>query len=113
MTFKIRLDIKKLDDIIRTNPAKASEIVRSAAFAVEGQAKVRAPVDTGALINSIQAQERGPFLWHVSDGVEYGVYQELGFHHHGSGSFIQNPFMVPAVESVSRQFIANWRKLIE
>jgi len=48
----------------------------------------------------------------VADGVHYGIYQEMGFHHWRSGQFIQNPFMVPAVEQVRGGFVKAFRGCI-
>jgi hypothetical protein len=113
MTIVTKLDTRKLDQLIAQAPTRASQIVRAGAFAVEGEAKTRAPVDTTALQNSIQAEERsGPLRWWAHDGVEYGIYQELGFHHWISGAFIQNPFMVPAVEHIRPQWNKMWRDLL-
>lgn len=107
----IHLDTRELDRILTESPEKAASIIKGAAFAVQGKAAMEAPVDTSALANSIQAVQENPFLWRVQDGVEYGIYQELGFIHWKSGAFIQNPFMIPAVEYVRPYFEANWRGL--
>jgi hypothetical protein len=55
----IKLDTKVLDKIIAQQVDEAGRIVRGAAFAVEGQAKVRAPVDLGALKGSIYTVTAG------------------------------------------------------
>jgi hypothetical protein len=109
----IRLDTTRLDEIIRETPQRAEEIVKAGAFAVQGEAATRAPFDTGALRNSIMAESVGKLRWQVHDGVEYGIYQELGFHHFLSGAFIQNPFMIPALESQRAQIEAMWKDLIK
>lgn len=108
---KITLDTRELDRLTAQLAPRAQAIVKGAAFSVQGEAAKRAPVDTSALANSIEAVQAGPYLWRVQDGVEYGVFQELGFTHHLSGEFIQNPFMVPAVEFVRPHFERNWRGL--
>jgi hypothetical protein len=106
-----RLDTRVLDKIIAQHPAKTAQIVRTGAFMVEAEAKVRAPVDTSALVNSIHSEEKTPSTWWVADGVEYGIFQELGFHHWRSGAFIQRPFMVPAVEKVRPAWNKMWADL--
>ena len=109
----ITLDTRKLDALITGTDPRAGQIVKGGAFSVLGKSQTLCPVDTGAGKNSLHAEEKGPLTWWVVDGVEYGVYQELGFHHHGSGAFIQNPFMVPAVEWVRPQFEKQIRELLK
>jgi hypothetical protein len=105
-----KLDTRVLDRMIAEHEREASQIVRGGSFAVMGHAIDKAPVDLGALKNSIEAEERkGPLDWWVHDGMEYGIFQELGFHHYITGVFIQNPFMVPAVEKVRPEWNKNWR----
>lgn len=107
----IRIDTTRLDEIIANSPRRSAEIVKSAAFATEGRAAELAPVDTGALKNSIMARAVWNLLWRVSSPMEYAIYQELGFHHWKSGAFIQNPFLVPALEWVRPQFMEQWKEL--
>ena len=107
----IRIDTTRLDEIIAKAPSRSAEIVKSAAFAVEGKAAALAPVDTGALKNSIMARAVWNLLWQISSPMEYAIYQELGFHHWKSGAFIQNPFLIPALEWVRPQFEAQWKEL--
>src|SRR5574343_1106457 len=99
----VRLDTSKLDRIIATFPAEAEAVVKAGAEAVQGYAASRAPVDTGALRASIQAQKRGNLLYWVADGVEYGIYQELGTYRMRA-----QPFMVPAVERAQKTYTALW-----
>lgn len=107
----VKLDTLKLDQLIATDDEEAGRIVRKFAFLVEGTASQLAPVDTSALKNSIQAEEHsGPLRWWVHDGVEYGLFQEIGFTHWISGQFIQNPFMVPAVEQHRPAWDDAWRR---
>lgn len=63
-------------------------------------------VDTGALINSIQMTAKGPFEVWIHDGVEYGIYLELGTH-----NMAARPFMKPAIENYRKDFISGWSKL--
>lgn len=58
--------------------AAMNDAIKAAAFIVQAGAAGNAPVDTGALKNSIQAYEINPELWRVEDGVTYGIFQELG-----------------------------------
>lgn len=95
----IKLDTTVLDRITRELQPKAEQIVKSGAFVLEGRAKQRAPVDTGALANSITSTRQAPLLWWVHDGVEYGIYQEFGTY-----KMAAQPFMVPSVESFRTEF---------
>jgi len=104
----VRLDTAKLDRIIATFPVLSTNVVRAGAQAVTGQAKSRAPVDTGALKASISPEDKGDLLSWVSDGVEYGIYQELG-----TSRMRAQPFMVPAVESCQKQYTDLWRALFD
>lgn len=95
-----------------------SQIVRKAAFDIEAAAKAQAPVDTGALKNSIYTvtsdssdysggdmpQVDTPANDHtayVAVGMSYGIYQEYGTSHMPA-----QPYMTPAVEGVRPSFIA-------
>jgi hypothetical protein len=96
----IVIDTRKLDQITAQLGYNADQVVKWLAFQVEAGAKMRAPVDTSALRNSLHTEQQEEAWYRVSDGVDYGIYQELGFRHHGSGRFIHNPFMVPAAEEI-------------
>jgi len=108
MSAVVRLDTRVLDAIIAAMPQKAEELVAAGAEAVQGRAAAKAPVDTGALRNSISAGFFRSLLWHVGDGVEYGIYQELG-----TSRMAAQPFMVPAVEWARPEYNKSWRKLFE
>jgi len=110
------VDTRKLDKLLQELEPKASRAVRTSAFAVEAGAKVRAPHETYALRNSIKTKtnyEGDPLRAIVHDEVGYGIYQELGFHHYISGQFIQNPFMIPALEAERPKFEKAMRRLFK
>jgi hypothetical protein len=109
----VRLDTEKLDALIAAMPERANRIVRSGAFAVQGEAVTRAPFETGYLRSTIMPREISRLEYWVEAGPEYAIYQELGFHHYLSGVFIQNPFMVPAVESVRPRYNAMWKEFFK
>ena len=104
----VRLDTAKLDRILATFPKQSEEVVKKGAFAVQGRAAAKAPVDTGNLKGSIKAKDHGKLLWWVEAWPDYGLYQELGFRHWITGQFIQNPYMVPAVEATQKEYTALW-----
>lgn len=76
--MNIKVDTRALDGFLADVEPKLAPVVKKHAFAIQGKAQQEAPVDTGALKNSIIAEEQSPTKWTVSDGVEYGVFQELG-----------------------------------
>jgi HK97 gp10 family phage protein len=103
----MRLNTKKLDEIIAKEPGRAAGIVKRFSFKIEAGAKMNAPVDTGALKSSIKAEENGgPLHWWVHDGVHYGIYQELG-----TRFMAAQAFMRPAVESVRKAWTDAWKEL--
>jgi len=101
-----KLDTRVLDAIAKGLDKNNDQVLGSVAFQVEAEAKVRAPVDTGALKNSIHTEKKKPGLYWVADGVEYGIYQELGTH-----KMSARPFMKPAVEKVQQYLADLYRKL--
>lgn len=92
----VRLDTRTLDAIGRRINNNAEGVLRSIAFQVEAEAKVRAPYLTGALKSSIRTLKFRDLTYHVTDAVEYGIYQEMG-----TKKMRGQPFLVPAVDKVS------------
>lgn len=97
--MEIRVRIEGIEDAVRqldglTSRAALRRGLAAAAFLVEGAAKVKAPVDTGFLRNSIQTVSVTDREAVVAAGAEYAIYQEMGTR------FMQaQPFMRPALES--------------
>lgn len=105
----VRLDTAKLDSIIAKFPDDSADVVKAGAFALQGHAATLAPFDTGNLKGNINAVSTSfKLIWHVKDFTDYGIFQELGFHHWASGKFIQNAFMRPAVERTQKEYTAMW-----
>jgi HK97 gp10 family phage protein len=94
----VKLDTKRLDQIVRNLDGNTERAIKRIAFQVEGYAKTLAPVDTGALRNSINTERIDKDTYWVGDGVEYGIYQEFGTYRMAA-----HPFLIPAAERVSRQ----------
>lgn len=103
----IRLDTTVLDRLTAETRPRAGVIVMETAFLVEGDAKMLAPVDTGALKNSLHTERKGDLMATVSDGMEYGIFQELG-----TSRMRAQPFMVPALEKNRTQFVEKFRGLL-
>ncbi|HLH22445.1 MAG TPA: HK97-gp10 family putative phage morphogenesis protein [Chloroflexota bacterium] len=113
---------------------RADEVIRKAAFDVEARAKQAAPIDTGALRNSIYTRTRKESGYGaarsaaqgangqarmlpeherpddlaavVAVGAEYGVYVELGTRRMGA-----RPFLGPAAEAVRPAFVEAMKAL--
>jgi len=102
----IHIDTRELDRIRAELKPRAQAILADTAHAVEERAKREAPVDTGALRSSINSEQTGDYSWRVKDGVEYGIYQELG-----TSRMAAHPFLTPAVESMRQKFEKVWKEL--
>ena len=109
-SVEIRLDTRELERIARGLNADVDDVLGILAHQVEGISKALAPVDTGALKNSIGTKRQKQNEWRVHDGVEYGIYQELG-----TSKMAAQPFMVPAAEKVARDMASGaiWRRIFE
>ena len=105
-SINIIVDTAGLDNIMASLPGKTTELLQRGALGVESTAIQLAPVDTGALRNSIGTEQQSPFMFWVMDGVNYGVYQELGTY-----KMRAQPFMTPAVESHRDEIIASFAGL--
>ena len=64
------------------------------AFNIENWAKGMAPVDTGALRNSIAAAKERELTWRVTAHADYAVYIELGTRRKNGGA---RPYLDPAL----------------
>ena len=104
---KIRLDTKRLDAIAAKLNTNTEGALKAISFQVEGIAKTLAPVDTGALRNSIHTERISDKLYTVGDGVEYGIYQEFGTH-----KMRAQPFLIPALEQVAKSIGAIIQKVL-
>jgi HK97 gp10 family phage protein len=110
--MRIRADVQVTDNTAiatRQLRRQLGAVVRKAAFDVEARAKLKAPVDTGHLRNSISVRTGGQIggdggaldalSAEVVATAEYAAYVELGTNRHKA-----QPFMEPAAEEVRPQF---------
>lgn len=95
-----------LPEIAAGMTAKAAAAVAKAAHDIEAGAKAEAPIDTGALRNSIQANPEGALAWVIAVGIEYGIYQEFG-----TSKMPAHPFLIPAFTRVAPTLIASLSEL--
>jgi HK97 gp10 family phage protein len=106
-TGNIRIVFNNFPAIATGLRSQAGLAVSKAARDIQGRAQTKAPVDTGALRNSIQAAQVRPFAWRVTVGAEYGIYQEFG-----TRRMPARPFFFPAVHEVEPSFIAALSNLV-
>lgn len=104
----IKIDTAVLDRITADMRPKASEIVETYGIKIMSEAAQNAPVDTAALRNSITSESgmTGDLQYTVQDGVEYGVFQELG-----TSKMAAQPFLVPALEHNRQAFQNAFKEL--
>lgn len=74
---------------------------------IEAGAKVRAPVDTGHLMGSIDSTFPDELTGVVTVGAEYGIYVEMGTRHAPA-----QPFLLPAAEEVIAAIGGELKKVI-
>lgn len=109
MSVTISVTFDKFPQIAAAMPEKTSQVVRKASFDIEGQAKSRAPVDTGALKNSISTEfENNGLTGIIAPHVEYATYVEFG-----TKRMSAQPYMVPAAEAVAPAFIAAMKQMLQ
>jgi HK97 gp10 family phage protein len=104
----VRLDMSELLKLEREMPGKVKRIVSATGKQVEGKAKIKAPVDTAALRNSILSEMVAEFTAHVGPHVEYAIYQEFGTY-----KMAAHPFLVPAVEETAAEFEGAMAKVFD
>ena len=97
----IKLDTSVLDRITAQMRPKAARIVNTYGLNIASEAAQNAPVDTGALRNSItsESQMTDELTFTIQDGVEYGIFQELG-----NSRMAAQPFLIPALEHWAQAF---------
>ena len=80
ITMTVQVDKAMLEQLMQPGEIerRLEPIVAKYAYAIEGNAKDHAPVLTGFLKNSLQSEPQKGGNWTVSDGTEYGLFQELG-----------------------------------
>ena len=106
----VKLDTRVLDKITAEMQPKASRIVNKYGLAITGEAAENAPLDIGALRSSITAESMmtGDLSFTVQDGVNYGIFQELG-----TSKMAAQPFLLPAVEVWRQKFLDAFAELFK
>jgi len=104
----VKIDTVVLDQIVADLPRKASAVVQKYGEQIAGVAAALTPKDTHALENSIPSESEleEPLKFVVQDGVEYGIYQEIGTY-----KMAAHPFLVPAVEQYAEMYFDAFREI--
>jgi HK97 gp10 family phage protein len=84
----------------------AREIVQETIFAIETGAKIKCPVDTGALRASIQSEMTGETAGQVATNIEYSKFVE-----YGTSRMAAQPWLTPAAEYERRHFMKKMQDL--
>lgn len=69
---------KRLTFLQRVGNKQLPKVLHKGALRIERTAKILAPVDTGTLRASIHTVKLSELSYKVSDGVNYGIWQEIG-----------------------------------
>lgn len=106
----VYLDTALLDKITAEMQPKAAAVVNKYGLAMATEAAKAAPVDTSALRNSLLSESKmtDDLTYTISDGVEYGVWQEFG-----TSRIPAHPFLVPAVENWTARFLKAFEDLFK
>ena len=105
----VTIQFNKFAQIAEALPAKTKTVVKKASFDVEGQAKNRVPVDTGALKNSISTEfHDGGLTGIIAPHTEYALFVELGTQRQSA-----QPYMFPAADAVRPAFIAACKQMLK
>jgi HK97 gp10 family phage protein len=101
-TVETKVDLSGLMAImkdIENIPEFMLEVAEEVAVHVRENIVSEDVIDTGALYDSIIAEQRDQDTTVVRDGVEYGVYQEFG-----TSRIAARPFFTPAIENYGIEF---------
>jgi hypothetical protein len=107
--FRVDVKFNNFQALVKQAPAAADRAIE--AMAREGERYIKQSfgtspssagdppgVDTGALRNSINVQQRGAMVRAIADGVEYGVMLKFG-----TSRMAARPFMAPAAMWLDKQ----------
>ncbi len=75
---------------------------------IERMAKTKAPVDTGALKNTIFSAKAGDLTYKVTAPQHYAIYVEKG-----TRKMRAQPYLRPALDAERPKLISNLRKIYE
>jgi HK97 gp10 family phage protein len=103
MPVRLRVEVERgrtgFDDMIRRVDVNTGHAARTWAVNVRDLAKMKAPVRTGYLRDSITSERLGPKHWKVKVGAHYGIYVEYGTRYMAA-----QPYFRPAIKQANRAF---------
>lgn len=131
----VEIDTARLNRIIRNIPGNTHDAIRGVAFSIERKAKIKAPVDTGALRASIytrvgrtgdnfsemasEVRSRRPeaeiaplpepennTTAYIGPSVEYAAAVEYGTHNRSG-----RPYLTPAVREVEADLVREFGRV--
>ncbi len=109
VTAGVTVDVGPLERLSVSLIPGVNAVIAEFAEKIASRARELAPVRTGADRDSIEAvlTDMAATI-SIGNGLSpiYGVYLELGYHHHGSGTWVQRPALIPAYLEFRDAFVA-------
>ncbi len=105
MSFSVKVDTAKLDEIIAKLPGNRNRIIEASAKHILGQARMKAPHKTGELKRNSNVNMEYAYAGFINVEFyqEYAPYVELGTHNEdGSVRMKERPFLKPACEAEAK-----------
>lgn len=113
--MSVSFKVKGVDRLVRKLAIKSKQAriatdrqLELSSKRIERMAKVKAPVDTGALKNSIFSAKAGNLTYKVTAPQHYAIYVEKG-----TRKMRAQPYLKPALDAERPKLISNLRKLYE
>lgn len=113
--MSVSFKVKGVDRLVRQLAIKSKQAriatdrqLELSSKRIERMAKVKAPVDTGVLKNSIFSAKAGNLTYKVTAPQHYAIYVEKG-----TRKMRAQPYLKPALDAERPKLISNLRKLYE
>ena len=113
--MSVSFKVKGVDRLVRQLAIKSKQAriatdrqLELSSKRIERMAKVKAPVDTGALKNSIFSAKAGNLTYKVTAPQHYAIYVEKG-----TRKMRAQPYLKPALDAERPKLISNLRKIYE
>ena len=113
--MSVSFKVKGVDRLVRQLAIKSKQAriatdrqLELSSKRLERMAMVKAPVDTGALKNSIFSAKAGNLTYKVTAPQHYAIYVEKG-----TRKMRAQPYLKPALDAERPKLISNLRKLYE
>lgn len=113
--MSVSFKVKGVDRLVRQLAIKSKQAriatdrqLELSSKRIERMAKVKAPVDTGALKNTIFSAKAGNLTYKVTAPQHYAIYVEKG-----TRKMRAQPYLKPALDAERPKLISNLRKLYE